>query len=369
MIHIIMRTYTSTYLDNPERTWDEMLRIRRYLMMHALYNGLKTQLVDLAPVTLVTAETPELLLALIRRTNDGEFSKMPSYRSYPICFAVTEIICFFMHPQCSAYTIFLEKFFRDMPGCPQEIVRVMNTRPWYEVFAAVRLLGFASTHPAACVWLLKHPKALTSLLRYSHQAGQIVERHVQKEKLANADDYLKAVCQPGGKKESYIKTTRVMATYAAVMSALAFSNMTHHFGNNFDDFRKLRTAVYESEVLQNFNQVARNAMRWLTPGRFMSGFLQGIYRCLEMDRTTKLVFLDDFEFFRKHKISAGWDSLKYFNHQVFHTSHATFLICHALSAKYLIGSSWATAIIAYVLENCPDNVSRPIIEVSPSHSK
>ena len=364
MLHIIMRTYTSTYLDNPERTWEEFAHIRRYLMMHALYNGLRTQLVDLAAVSLITAETPELVLALIRRTNDGEFSKMPEYKNFPISFAAAEIICYFMHTQCSAYTIFTEKFFRDMPGCPQEIVRMMYTRPWYERFAAVRVFGFASTHPTACLWLLKHPKALTSILRYSHQTGPIVERHVQKDKLTNSEDYFKPACRTNTKKEAYIKTTRVMAGYAAVMSVLAFSNMTHHFGNNFEDFLVLRRVVYESEVIQNFHTVARNTMRWLTPGRFTSGFLQGVYRCLEMDRTTKLLFLDDFEFFRRHKISAGWDSLKYFNHQVFHTSHVTFLLCHALSAKYLIGSNWAAGIIAYVLDNCPDSISRPIIEAS-----
>ena len=364
MLHIILRTYTSTYLDNPERTWDELCRIRRYLMMHALYNGLKTQQVDESPVTLTTAEIQDLLLSIIRRGNDGEFAKIPTYRNYPICFMAAEIICYFMHPQCTACTIFTEKFFRDMPGCPQEIIRMMNTRPWYESFAAVRIFGFASTHPAACLWLLRHPKALTSILRYSHQAGQIIERHVQKDKMANLEDYLKALCQLSVRKESYIKTSRIMAAYAAVMSAVVFNNMTQHFVNNFEDFLILRSVIYDSEVLQNFHHVSRQLMRWLTPGRFMSGFLRGVYRCLEMDKCTKLLFSDDLEFFRKHKVSAGWESLKYFNHQTLHPSHITFLLCHALSGKYLIGSNWAAAIIGYVLNNCSDSFCRPIIEVS-----
>jgi hypothetical protein len=96
MVHLIMRTYVSTYVDNPQRSWEELCRVRRYLMMHTLYNGLGTQQVDLAPVTLVTAEAPELMLGLIRRGNDGEFlQKVPKYRSYPVCFLAAEILGFF----------------------------------------------------------------------------------------------------------------------------------------------------------------------------------------------------------------------------------------------------------------------------------
>jgi tetratricopeptide (TPR) repeat protein len=363
LIHLIVKTYVSTYDDHPAVSWQELCRLRRYLMMHALYNGLQTQELDMAPVTMVTAGAPEMLLNLIHRGNDGEFAKFPQYKKYPVCFLVTEILSYFMHCQCSAYPIVTEKFFRDIPGAPQELVRMMTTRPWYESFAAVRLFGFASTHPSACLWLLQHPKALTNLLRFTHLAEVIIERHVQKDKMVNFESSFKALGHPTLKRETYIRTTRVMAAYAGCMATLAFSNTMHHFGGNYDDFRILRQAVYDAELLEHFFPLARQLMRWLTPGRFMSKFLEGIYRCLEMDRTAKVIFPDDLEFFREHKISPGWESLKYFNHPTFHPSNITFLLCHALSVKYLIGAHWAMAIIAHTLENCSDEVCRPIIEV------
>ena len=363
MLHMVVRTYTSIYFENPERTWNEFCKIRRYLVMHALINSIKSAVVDKVPVDLTTAETQELLLDLIRRGNDGEFSKMPNYRSYPVCFIAVEVICYFMHPQCAAFTIFVEKFFRDMRGCPQELVRMMNTRPWHEAFAVVRLFGFASSHPVCCLWLLQHPETLASLLRYSHQAGKIVERVIQREKPAALEQCLNVLCQTTIKKGSVGKYARIMGTYAACMSALTFSNMTHHFTANFDDYLVLRRAVFDAELIQNFHLISRQIMRWLSPGRFMSCFLLGVYRCMEMDKTVQLLFLDDFKLLRKHKISAGWESLRYFNHQTFHPSHASFLICHALLTKILIGSHWAAAIITWVLQNCSEEVCRPIIEV------
>jgi hypothetical protein len=363
MVHLIMRTYVSTYVDNPQRSWEELCRVRRYLMMHTLYNGLGTQQVDLAPVTLATAEAPELMLGLIRRGNDGEFlQKVPKYRSYPVCFLAAEILGFFMHRQCTAYPIVMEKIFRDLPGGPQEVVRMMNTQSWYEAFAAVRMFGFASTHPSACLWFLRHPKALTKILYYSYGAGEIIECHVQKEKMQSVEDYLKVLCNATIRRESYIKTTRIMANYATCMAVLVFNNMMHHFGANHEDFLVLRQVVYDAGIIPHFFTIARHLMRWLTPGRFISGFLQGIYRCLEMERTMKLLFVDNFEFCRKLKMSPGLDSLKYFNHLTLRPSHVTFLLCHALSVKYLIGANWAIAIIAYTLENGSDEVCKPIIE-------
>lgn len=367
MIHLMMKTYTSTYVDNPQQCWEELCRIRRYLMMHVLYSGLKTQHLDLAPVTLTSAAAPEFLLSVIKRGNDGEFVQMPKYRSFPICFIAAEILSYFMHRQCTAYPIVTEKFFRDIPGGPEEVVRMMNTQSWYESFAAIRMFGFAASHPAACLWMLQHSETLTTVLKHTYGAGEIIERHVQKEKMQGVEDYLKVLCNATIKKENYIKTTRIMGTYASCMAVHVFNKLMHHFGANYEEFLILRQAVYDAEILPNFFKISRQLMRWLSPGRFMSGFLKGIYRCLEMDRAMKLLFVDNFEFCHEHKVSPGWESLKYFNHQTLRPSHITFLVCHALSVKYLIGANWAAAILAYTLENASDDVCKPIIEVSRMH--
>lgn len=333
-------------------------------MMHVLYNGLKTQHIDLAPVTLATALAPEHMLDIIKRGNNHEYITVKTYRSYPVCFLAAEILSYFLHPQCTAAPIVTEKLFRDMPGGPHELIRMMNTQSWYESFAAVRVFGFASTHPTTCLWFLKHPKILAAIFAFSFAAGEIIERHVQKDKMQNVEDYLKVLCNATIKKENYIKTTRIMANYASCMAVLVFNNMMHHFGAHYEEFLVLRKAVYDAQILEHFFCISRHMMRWLSPGRFMSGFLQGIYRCLEMDRAMKLLFVNNFAFCREHKIAPGWESLKYFNHPTLEPSHITFLLCHALSVKYLIGAHWAAAIIAYVLENASDEVCRPIIEVS-----
>lgn len=363
MVHLILKTYVGTFVDNPAQSWEELNRVRRFLIMHILYNGLKTQIIDLAPVTLATAQAPELLLGVIRRGNDREYLHAPKYRNYPVCFMAAEILSFLMHRQCSAHPIVVERFFRDIPGGPQEVIRIIDMQLSYDSFSAVRMFGFASTHPSTCVWLLKHPKALTKILKFSHSALEMIEGDLEKDEPVNVENYLKVMCKSTLRKEHYIMTTQIMALYGACMSAFVFTNMMHHFGANYDDFCVLCRAVYDAGVIQNFFKVARNLMRWLTPGRFISGFLKGIYRCMEMDQAAQFLFLDDFKYCREHKISARWECLKYFNHSTLRPSHVTFLICHALSVKYLIGANWAMAIIVYTLENCSDEVCRPIIEV------
>ena len=363
LTHKIMKGFVDAYVETPQQSWEELCRVRRYLMMHVLYSGLKDERMDLAPVTLASAGVPEMMLDFIKRGNDREFILLPKYRSYPVVFLAAEILSYFMHRQCSVYPVFCEKFFREMPGAPQEISRMMDVQSWYESLAAVRLFGFGATHPAGCLWLLHHRSTFTKLLQFTYGAGEVIERHIQREKMQNVEDYLKVLCQVHVQKENYVKTTRIMGTYASCMAVLVFTNMMHHFGANYEEFRILRRAVYDAEVLQNFYNIARQLIRWLTPARFMSGFLQGIFRCLEMDRAMKYLFLENFEFFRKHKVSAGWDSLHHWNHQTLRPSHIAFLVCHALTVKNLIGANWAAAILANTLDHGPDEVAKLIIEV------
>ena len=365
MVHLIIRTYVTTFVENPQLSWGELCRLRRYLMMHILYTGLKTQHIDLAPVTLNTAETPEFMVLLIKRGNNREFTKMPNYRNYPVCFLAAEILCFLVHRYCSACPIVVEKFFRQIPGAPEELMRMIRIQSWYEVFAAIRLFGYTSSHPSACAWFLKNTKDLTKILLFSHGAEVVIEEHVSRDKMVNIEEELQVLCNEPVKKETYVRKTRIMATYASCMATLVFNNMMHHFGANYDDFLVLRKVVYDAKILPNFFKISRQLMRWLTPGRFMAGFLEGVYRCLEMDQATKLLFLDDFDYCRRHKIAPGWKSIEYFNHHALRPSHVTFLVCHALSMKYLIGAHWAIAILAYTLDSASDEVCRPIIEVSP----
>ena len=364
MANLMFRSYTGSFGDSPMQSWEELCHLRRYFVMHVLYNGLRPpMLVDSAPITLTTAQAPELLLDLIRRVNDGEFAKMPRYKEYPVCFIAVEVLSFFVHRHCIANSIIMEKFFRDIPGFPQEIIRTMDAQSWLASFSAVRMFGFASLHPTGCVWFLKHPKALTKILNFLHSMSEFIERHAQLEEKVNVERCLKVLFDSAS-KENFVKIKDIIAVYTTCVASLLFGNMMHHFRANFEDFRILRSAVYDAEILQHFFVISRSLMRWLTPGRFMSKFLQGVCRCMEMDQAAKFLFLDDFEYCRNHKISTKWDCLKYFNHPTLRPCHVTFLLCHALSAKYLIGANWAMAIIVYTLQNCSDEVCQAIIEVS-----
>ena len=363
-----LKGYLEQYWSQPEKTWDELFALRRYLSMYTLCDTLRGEDINTVPVTLINAELLELLLDIVKRSNDGEFDKSEKFRHYPLACMMLEIFCCLVHRQCAVQAIICERLFRDIPGGSQQLVKVLNgSCSWLESLAIVRFFVAASTNPVTCLWLLRHRRILEKLLRHMHEAAAIVERNMSKVKLEDPTQDNIALCNMLRihlqKENVALKTARIVSTLVSGLSALLFFSMTTLFGAHYEEFIVFKRAVYESEILSNFPTILRQLMRWLSPARFMSGFLEGILRCLEMERTRKLLFLDDFVFCRDRKIPPGADGLVYWNHHTLRPSNAAWLVCHALSMKPLIGSNWAAAILTTTLDNAEEEVCCPMIEV------
>ena len=143
-----LKGYLEQYWNQPEKTWDELFAVRRYLSMYTLCNMLRGEDINTVPVTLINAELPELLLDIVKRSNDGEFDKSEKFRYYPLACMALEIFCCLVHRQCAVQPIICERLFRDIPGGPQQLVKVFNrSRSWLESLAVVRFFGAASTNP------------------------------------------------------------------------------------------------------------------------------------------------------------------------------------------------------------------------------
>ena len=366
-VHLTRKTlnsYIELYFTSPDKVWDNLSMLRRFLTMHFLCNDPSSDRFDTVPVTLVNANLPEIMMDVIKQSNDGDFDKFPKLKHHPLAFFAIEIMGCFVHRRCVANPIVCERLFRDWPGAPQQLVKVLNgSQSWYESLAVVRLFGYASTCPVGCLWLLRHRKVLATVLRHIHSTATIVEENTAKVKSGATDHALKNMLWVHLDSEDFSKVARIMGTAASSLAALLFYSILIQFGAHYEEFLIIKKAVYDSGILSNFMACARQLMHWLSPGRFMSGFLESVHKCLEMDRTMKLLFLDDFSFFREHDFSPGWDSLKYWDHDTLRPSVVAWLVCHALTMKPLIGSNWAAAILVTTLDNASDEVCGPIIRV------
>ena len=333
------------------------------MMVHILFNGVKDSEFDTVPATLVSANFPEILIDFITRHHKGEFKNDSKFKLYPIAYMAVDMLAYFLHRQSVSFPILGEKIFREMPGAPQQVVALLRNGRWYEALAAMRFFGFASMHPSGTLWLFQRQKLLVEILRYSHCAPEVVERHMPKGRALIEDETLRAVFGVHIQTGDFVRIAKILSTYAAGMGAVTFSSIMVQFGCNFEEFIIVKRIVYKAELLSNFVNITRQLMSWLSPGRFMSMFLQSIHRCMDMERGANLLFVEDFDFFRRNKIEAGWESLKYWYHQTLRPSSIAYLMCHALTTKSLIGAHWAAALVATTLDSAPDEVCRPIIQV------
>lgn len=357
-----LNSYIELYWTDPGKVWESLSMLRRFLTMHFLCNDPSSDRFDTVPVTLVNANLPEMMMDVVKKANDGGFDNFPKLQHHPLAFFAVEILGCFVHRRCVANPIVSERLFRDWPGATQQLVKVLNGRQsWYESLAVVRLFGYASTCPVGCLWLLRHRKVLATVLRHIHSTAKIVEENTAEAE--SMDQALRNMIWVHLDHKDPAKVARIMGTAASSLAALMFYSIMIQFGAHYEEFLTIKKAVYDSGILSNFMTAARQLMHWLSPGRFMSGFLESIHKCLEMDRTMKLLFLDDFSFCQEHEYSPGWASLKYWNHETLRPSVIAFLVCHALTMKPLIGANWATAILVTTLDNASDEVCRPIIEV------